>query len=58
MRIIKEHGERKAEIIDAAEALFLTKGYANSSINDILVALNIMVHFTTILRQKKRCWMR
>ena len=41
MRIIKEHGERKAEIIDAAEALFLTKGYANSSINDILVALNI-----------------
>ena len=41
MRIIKEHSERKAEIIDAAEALFLTKGYANSSINDILVALNI-----------------
>lgn len=41
MRIIKEHGERKAEIIAAAEALFLTKGYANSTINDILVALNI-----------------
>ena len=41
MRITKEHGERKAEIMAAAEALFLTKGYANSSINDILVALNI-----------------
>ena len=41
MRIIQEHSERKAEIIDAAEALFLTKGYANSTINDILVALNI-----------------
>ena len=41
MRIIKEHGERKAEIIAVAEALFLSKGYANSTINDILVALNI-----------------
>ena len=41
MRITKEHGERKAEIMAAAEALFLTKGYANSTINDILVALNI-----------------
>ena len=41
MRIIKEHGERKAEIIAAAESLFLSKGYANSTINDILVALNI-----------------
>ena len=41
MRIIKEHGERKAEIIAAAEALFTTKGYANSTVNDILAALNI-----------------
>ena len=41
MRIIKEHSERKAEIIATAESLFLAKGYANSTINDILVALNI-----------------
>ena len=41
MRIIKEHGERKAEIIAAAETLFTTKGYANSTVSDILAALNI-----------------
>ena len=41
MRIIKEHGERKAEIVDVAQTLFTTKGYANSTVNDILEALNI-----------------
>ena len=41
MRIIKEHSERMAEIVDAAEALFASKGYASTTISDILEALNI-----------------
>ena len=41
MRIIKEHGERKEEILAAAEVLFTTKGYASSTINEILAMLNI-----------------
>ena len=41
MRIIKEHGERRTEIIDAAENLFAAKGYASTAISDILEALNI-----------------
>lgn len=41
MRIIKEHGERRTEIIDAAENLFAAKGYASTAISDILAALNI-----------------
>ena len=41
MRIIKGHGERKAEILAAAEVLFTTKGYASSTVNDILMMLNI-----------------
>ena len=41
MRIIKEHGERKEEILAAAEVLFTTKGYAGSTINEILAMLNI-----------------
>ena len=41
MRIIKGHGERKAEILAAAEVLFTTKGYASSTVNEILMMLNI-----------------
>ena len=41
MRIIKEHGERKEEILAAAEVLFTTKGYASSTVNEILMMLNI-----------------
>jgi len=41
MRIIKEHGKRRAEIVDAAEALFASKGYASTTVSDILAALNI-----------------
>ena len=41
MRIIKEHGERRTEIINAAENLFAAKGYASTAISDILEALNI-----------------
>lgn len=41
MRIIKEHGERKAEIIAAAEVLFAAKGYADTTVSDVLDAVGI-----------------
>ena len=36
MRIIKEHDERRSEILDTAEKLFHTKGYEKCTVNDIL----------------------
>lgn len=41
MRIVKEHEERKNEIIQAAAALFAEKGYEQCSVNDILNAVGI-----------------
>lgn len=41
MRIVKEHDERKKEILDAASKLFATKGYEKCTINDILKEVNI-----------------
>ena len=41
MRIVKEHDERKREIIDTAAALFNKKGYEQCSVNDILNAIGI-----------------
>ena len=41
MRTVKEHSERRNEILDCAETLFTSKGYAQATINDILEALNI-----------------
>lgn len=41
MRIVKEHEERKNEIIDTAAALFAAKGYEECSVNDILTAIGI-----------------
>ena len=41
MRVIKEHDERKREIIDTAEYLFAKKGYALCSVNDILKEIGI-----------------
>ncbi len=41
MRVVKEHEERRNEILDAAEVLFLTKGYDKTTINDILRAIGI-----------------
>lgn len=41
MRIVKEHDERKNEIIDTAAELFLDKGYDQCSINDILNSIGI-----------------
>lgn len=36
MRVVKEAEERKNEILDAAEELFVTKGYDGTSTGDIL----------------------
>lgn len=41
MRISKDAETRKTEIIDTAEALFITKGYARTTIMDILSAVGI-----------------
>lgn len=40
-RILKEPEERRNEILDAAEQLFFTKGYAKTTVNDILQAIGI-----------------
>lgn len=41
MRILKEPEERRNEILDAVEILFSTKGYARTTIIDILSAVDI-----------------
>lgn len=41
MRIVKEHDERKNEIIDTASRLFVSKGYEQCSVNDILTEIGI-----------------
>ena len=41
MRIVKEHDERRNEIIRASAALFSEKGYEKCSVNDILNAVGI-----------------
>ena len=41
MRIVKEHDERKNEIIKTSAALFSEKGYDKCSVNDILNAVGI-----------------
>ena len=41
MRISKSPEERKKEILDVAEELFTTKGYAETTINDILRKIGI-----------------
>ena len=41
MRIVKEAEERKNEILDAAEELFVTKGYDKTSTGDILDKVGI-----------------
>lgn len=41
MRIVKEHDERKNEIIQAAAVLFAEKGYEQCSVNDILNTVGI-----------------
>lgn len=41
MRVVKEHDERRNEILDVASQLFAMKGYAKSTVNDILDAIGI-----------------
>lgn len=41
MRVIKEYDERKNEILDVAEKLFIMKGYSKCTINDILQEVSI-----------------
>lgn len=41
MRVVKEAEERKNEILDIAEKLFCTKGFDNTSTNDILNEIGI-----------------
>ena len=41
MRTIKDPDVRKNEILDAAESLFIAKGYEHSTINDILSSAGI-----------------
>lgn len=41
MRVVKEAVERRNEILDAAEELFVTKGYDKTSTNDILARVRI-----------------
>lgn len=41
MRIVKEHEERKNEILDTEEILFEEKGYDKCSVNDILNRIGI-----------------
>ena len=41
MRIVKEHDERRNEIIATAEEFFLTKGFNKTTVNDILKRIGI-----------------
>lgn len=41
MRVVKEHDERRNEIINTAAVLFMEKGYDRCSINDILNKIGI-----------------
>ena len=41
MRVVKEAAERRNEILDTAEKLFITKGYDKTSTNDILDRVGI-----------------
>ncbi|WP_107942846.1 TetR/AcrR family transcriptional regulator [Metasolibacillus fluoroglycofenilyticus] len=41
MRIVKEHEERRNEILNIAQALFVTKGFTKTTINDILQTIGI-----------------
>ncbi|MED0964062.1 TetR/AcrR family transcriptional regulator [Bacillus paramycoides] len=41
MRIVKEYEERRNEILETAEKLFVTKGYTKTTVNDILNEIGI-----------------
>ncbi|WP_242215375.1 TetR/AcrR family transcriptional regulator [Bacillus cereus group sp. BfR-BA-01383] len=41
MRIVKEYEERRKEILETAERLFIMKGYTKTTVNDILKEIGI-----------------
>ncbi|MGG2092263.1 TetR/AcrR family transcriptional regulator [Bacillus sp. S13(2024)] len=41
MRIVKEYEDRRNEILDTAERLFVSKGYMKTTVNDILREIGI-----------------
>ena len=41
VRVVKEHDERRSEILDKAQELFYTKGYKQTSIRDIIDGVGI-----------------
>ncbi len=41
MRIVKEHEERKTQIVEISERFFMEKGYENCSVSDIVKAAGI-----------------
>ncbi|CAM3920966.1 TetR/AcrR family transcriptional regulator [Bacillus cereus] len=41
MRVVKEYEERRKEILETAERLFITKGYTKTTVNDILKEIGI-----------------
>ena len=54
MRIVKEYEERRKEILETAERLFVTKGYTKTTVNDILKEIGIAKgRFITILSRKE-----
>ena len=40
-RVVKAADERRSEFISAAQALFYTKGYENTSVNDLIAAVGV-----------------
>jgi AcrR family transcriptional regulator len=40
-RVVKEHDERRSEILDVAQELFYTKGYKQTSVQDIIDGVGI-----------------
>lgn len=40
-RVVKEHDERRSEILDVAQALFYSKGYKQTSVQDIIDGVGI-----------------
>lgn len=41
LRVVKDYDERKQEILNVAQRLFVTKGYSKCSVNDILQEVGI-----------------
>src|SRR5262245_32935057 len=41
MRVVKKAEERRTEILDAAQDLFLSRGYDTTTVNDLLTAVGI-----------------